>query len=196
MNKEISKIDHICHIADAIIATPSLSIEDFGINNSNKELMFTSGATAIASQLYPALIASSAAYIGTSAIVGASTLSGIGIIGTGLLAGTGAAAAGASSTGVGLAIAPVILAGGVLLYRKKKKEQAEKNRAYKEIIAKHQATINRQREINRELEKRLRVANMKNSQQQKEIAEMKKEIENLKQLIELLEDQRNNFKAA
>lgn len=197
MKKEFFQINHICKIADAIIATPSLSIADFGIkNNSKNELIFTSGVTAIASQLYPTLIANTAAFVGTSAIVGATTLSSIGIIGAGLLAGTGAAAAGASSTGIGLLAVAPILAGGVLLYRKKKKEQTEKDRAYKEIIAKQQATINRLREINLELEKRLRVADMKNSQQQKEIAELRKDIENLKQLLELLMEQKNNFKVA
>ena len=70
--------------------------------------------------------------------------------------------------------------------KNKMNANSEKERIYKEIIAKQQAAINRQREINRELEKRLRVADMKNSQQQRVIAELKKQISNLSDVLNLL----------
>jgi hypothetical protein len=70
--------------------------------------------------------------------------------------------------------------------KNKMNANSEKERIYKEIIAKQQAAINRQREINRELEKRLRVADMKNSQQQREVAELKKQISNLSDVLNLL----------
>ena len=57
---------------------------------------------------------------------------------------------------------------------------------YKEIIAKQQAAINRQREINRQLETLLRESQTDNNKNKYEIARLREQIKNLEEVIQLL----------
>ena len=70
--------------------------------------------------------------------------------------------------------------------RNKLKAREEKERIYKEIIAKQQAAINRQREINRQLEILLREAQTDNNKNKYEIARLREQIKNLEEVIQLL----------
>ena len=67
---------------------------------------------------------------------------------------------------------------------------------YREIIAKQQAAINKQKEINRQLEEQLRQANDTNTSNQQNIEYLKQQIVNLQEVIELLTEQLSQFKNA
>ena len=64
---------------------------------------------------------------------------------------------------------------------------------YREIIKKQQAAINKQKEINRNLEEALRSAQAKNDNNNKDIENLKNQIKNLQEVIELLTEQLNEF---
>ena len=55
----------------------------------------------------------------------------------------------------------------------------EKERMYREIIAKQQAAIKKQQEVNRELERQLRDSQASNRQNQEEIKRLKEQLKNL-----------------
>ena len=63
----------------------------------------------------------------------------------------------------------------------------EKERMYREIIAKQQAAIKKQHEVNRELERRLRDSQASNRQNQEEIKCLKEQLKNLEDVIKLLQ---------
>lgn len=63
----------------------------------------------------------------------------------------------------------------------------EKERMYREIIAKQQAAIKKQQEVNRELERRLRDSHISNRQNQEEIKRLKEQMKNLEDVIKLLQ---------
>lgn len=68
----------------------------------------------------------------------------------------------------------------------KRKADEEKERMYQEIINKQQATIKKQQEVNRELEKRLRESDASNAQNQAEIRKLRQQLKNLKDILNLL----------
>lgn len=148
-----------------------------------------------------ALAVSAGITAGSSVVVGSSALSGLGMFAltaTGA-AGSGAVAAGAgvSATGVGVIVGGILIAGGgIALYKAKqkaKREQEEKDRMYREIMKKQQAAINKQKEINRKLEEALHCAQAKNENNNKNIENLKNQIINLQEVIELLTEQLNAF---
>lgn len=63
----------------------------------------------------------------------------------------------------------------------------EKERMYREIIAKQQAAIKKQQEVNRELERRLQDSQASNRQNQEEIKRLKEQLKNLEDVIKLLQ---------
>ena len=63
----------------------------------------------------------------------------------------------------------------------------EKERMYREIIAKQQVAIKKQQEVNRELERRLRDSHVSNRQNQEEIKRLKEQMKNLEDVIKLLQ---------
>ena len=63
----------------------------------------------------------------------------------------------------------------------------EKERMYREIIAKQQAAIKKQQEVNRELERQLRDSQASNRQNQEEIKRLKEQLKNLEDVIKLLQ---------
>ena len=76
---------------------------------------------------------------------------------------------------------------------KRKKEQEEKERMYREIIKKQQAAINKQREINRQLEEKLHKTEKTNETNQKNIENLEWQIEHLEEVIDLLSQQAEQF---
>ena len=62
----------------------------------------------------------------------------------------------------------------------------KKDRMYREIIQKQQAAINRQKEINRKLEEELRKSKESNAQNQQEIDRLRKQLQNLEDVLTLL----------
>ena len=192
MNKELKRIDYIINSAGRIIDDPSKSLkEETGIyKDSSGNWRYAQSA---------ALLLGATA--GGFAIVSSTIIAPIGTV-VGLSAGAGLAAAGGglSATGVGIVVGGVLLgAGGILLIRAKKKaarEKEEKDRMYREIIAKQQAAINKQKEINRQLEEQLRQANDTNASNQQNIEYLKQQIVNLQEVIELLTEQLSQFKNA
>lgn len=198
MANEIKRLEHLVDIAGAIIETPELSLKDFGIVNDPKTLLltYTDKVSPAAVASYVAITSASTSLAGMTAIVSGSFLGGMGLIAGSGMAGAISAASGLSATGVGITVAPFVLAGGYVLYRSKKRKQQEKDRIYREIIKKQQVAIARQREINRELEQRLRNIQQKNAQSRSEIDELRQKIANLTELIRVLTEQQENFKAA
>jgi DNA repair exonuclease SbcCD ATPase subunit len=199
MAKEIKQLECLSQISSAIIANPSYSLSSFGIlkDPGTKQLIYTGNIESSAKADYATVAAASIALTGAATIVTTSALSSFGLIaGAGVLAGAGAAAGGVSATGVGLAVAPFILLWGYKIYKQKKREQEQKERMYRELVAKLQAAINRQKEINRKLEERLRQQQASTEQLKAEIARLRQEIANLMELIEVLTQQINNFKNA
>lgn len=71
--------------------------------------------------------------------------------------------------------------------KQKIRKNEEKDRMYREIIQKQQAAINRQKEINRKLEEELRKAKESNAQNQEEIDRLRKQLQNLEDVLSLLE---------
>ena len=199
MAKEIKQLECLSQISSAIIANPSYSLSSFGIlkDPGTKQLIYTVNLESSAKADYATVAAAAIALTGAATIVTTSALASFGLIaGAGVLAGAGAAAGGVSATGVGLAVAPFILLWGYKIYKQKKREQEQKERMYRELVAKLQAAINRQKEINRKLEERLRQQQASTEQLKAEIARLRQEIANLMELIEVLTQQINNFKNA
>lgn len=199
MKQEIEQLECLSHIASAIIETPSLSLSDFGIEkeNSTERLKYTEfkpwNAVSIAHLgLYEEIANLSNKYV----IATSSNLSAIGLVAGATAAVATAAASGASATGIGIVVAPFILLWGYKKYKAKKLEQEQKERMYREIIAKQQAAINRRKQINRELELKLRSQNSTMEQYKKEIEELTKQINHLVELIEVLSEQINQFRQA
>ena len=87
-----------------------------------------------------------------------------------------------------LSTSPVLFLGKKIFeyVRDKQKAREEKERMYKEIIAKQQAAINRQREINKQLEILLRESDSSNQKNKTEIARLRKQVKNLEEIICLL----------
>lgn len=87
-----------------------------------------------------------------------------------------------------LSASPVLFLGKKIFeyVRGKQKAREEKERMYKEIIAKQQAAINRQREINRQLEILLRESQYDNDKNKEEIVNLRKQVKNLEEVINLL----------
>lgn len=72
------------------------------------------------------------------------------------------------------------------LIQRKKKEKEEKERMYQEIIAKQQAAIKKQQEINRKLEILIRKSEARNERNQREIIKLREQINNLEEVIVFL----------
>lgn len=72
------------------------------------------------------------------------------------------------------------------LIQRKKKEREEKERMYQEIVAKQQAAIKKQQEINRKLEILIRESDARNERNQREIIRLRGQIKNLEEVIEFL----------
>ena len=195
MKQEIKQLECLSHIASAIIENPSLSLSDFGIEkeNSTERLKYTEfkpwNAVGIA---HPGLYEEIANLSNKYVITTSSNLSAIGLVAGATVA--VAPASGASATGIGIAVAPFILLWGYKKYKAKKLEQEQKERMYREIIAKQQAAINRQKQINRELVLKLRSQNSTMEQYKKEIEELAKQISHLVEVIEVLSEQINQFR--
>lgn len=87
-----------------------------------------------------------------------------------------------------LSASPILFLGKKIFEyaRDKQKAREEKERMYKEIIAKQQAAINRQREINRQLEILLRESQYDNDKNKEEIVNLRKQVKNLDEVINLL----------
>lgn len=197
MANEIKQLECLSQISSAIIETPSYSLSSFGImkDPGTKQLTYTGNIDSSAKADYATVAASSIALTGVGTVVTTSALESFGLIaGAGVLAGAGAAAGGASATGIGLAVAPFILLWVYKKNKRKKREQEQKERMYRELVAKQQAAINRQKEINRKLEERLRQQQASTEQLKAEIARLRQKIANLMELIEVLTQQINNFK--
>ena len=87
-----------------------------------------------------------------------------------------------------LSASPILFLGKKIFEyaRDKQKAREEKERMYKEIIAKQQAAINRQQEINRQLEILLRESQYDNDKNKEEIVNLRKQVKNLDEVINLL----------
>ena len=199
MATELTSIQQLIDVSTAIIETPSLSIRDFGIKhekNSNK-LIWSRDVKAAAFATHGALaknIASSAC-VGTAVVIGFSELTSFGLA---ALDGVGAATAGLSTIPIiGWTTAAALIATyGISKYRKAKKEEQEKERISREIIKKQQEAINKQKDAEKELEALLSDIESTNRQNEMKIQELKQQIDNLTELIELLKMQSKNFNAA
>lgn len=198
MANELASIQQLIAVSAAIIATPSLSVRDFGIEQekNSKKLIWSGTVTTAASKTYAQLAktTASSACVGTSIVITSSVLRGLGLT---ALAGAGAAAAGASAVPViGWAAATLIAIYGINKYRKAKKEEQEKERLYREVVKKQQEAINKQKKIIAELETLLRNERATNTQNDKRIKDLEQQVANLAEIIEILTMQNNNFKAA
>ena len=181
----------------SVINDPSKSLKNTicGYKDSSNIWKYAGGGA------FSALAVSAGITAGSSVVVGTSALSGLGMaaLTAAGAAGSGAVAAGAglSATGVGVIVGGIlVVGGGIALYKAKqkaKKEQEENDRMYREIIKKQQAAINKQKEINRILEEALRSEQDKNDNNNKDIENLKNQIKNLQEVIELLTEQLNEF---
>ena len=193
MNKELEKIGLILDGANNVIADPSKSLKsEIGIyKTSSGNWEFAEGGKW--KLLGLGVVAGEAVVVGSSALTTVGTVVGVG----GGLVATGG---GLSATGVGVVVGGILAAvgAGLLINAKKKaaREKEEKDRMYREIIAKQQAAINKQKEINRQLEEQLRQANDTNTSNQQNIEYLKQQIVNLQEVIELLTEQLSQFKNA
>lgn len=124
----MKRLEHLVDISSAIIETPILSLKDFGIVKDPKTLLltYTGQVSPAAMASYAAIGSVSVSLAGMAAIVSGSFLCGLGVIAGGGLAGATAAAGGLSATGVGITVAPFVLAGGYLLYRNEKKSSKKR----------------------------------------------------------------------
>jgi DNA repair exonuclease SbcCD ATPase subunit len=183
MANEIKQLECLSQISSAIIATPSYSLSSFGIlkDPGTKQLTYTGNIESSAKADYAKAAAASIALTGAATIVTMSALARLGL----MIAGVGV-----------LPVPQLILLWGYKKYKQKKREQEQKERMYRELVAKLQAAINRQKEINRKLEERLRQQQASTEQLKAEIARLRQEIANLMELIEVLTQQINNFKNA
>lgn len=198
MANELASIQQLIDVSKAIIEIPSLSVRDFGIERekTSKKLIWSGVVTAAAFETYAGLAGTvaSSACVGTGVVIGSSIL---GKLGLAALAGAGAAAAGAGTVPIiGWVAAALIAAYGIRRYKEAKKHQQEKERMHREVIKQQQGAIKKQKEIIAELEKSLRNEEATNTQNNKRIKDLEQQIHNLTELIKILTEQYNNFKAA
>ena len=195
MNKELVKIQFMLDGVTSVINDPSKSLKNtICVYKDSSNIWKYAGGGALS-----ALAVSAGITAGSSVVVGSSALSGLGMaaLTAAGAAGSGVVAAGAglSATGIG-----VIVGGGIALYKAKqkakqkaKKEKEEKVRMYREIIKKQQAAINKDKDFNRKLEEALRREQGKSDNKNKDIENLKYQIKNLQEVIELLTEQLNAF---
>ena len=201
MNKELVKIQFMLDGVTSVINDPSKSLKDtICVYKDSSNIWRYAGGGALS-----ALAVSAGITAGSSVVVGSSALSGLGMaaLTAAGAAGSGAVAAGAglSATGVGFIVGGIlIVGGGIALYKAKqkakqkaKKEKEEKVRMYREIIKKQQAAINKEKDFNRKLEEALRREQGKSDNKNKDIENLKYQIKNLQEVIELLTEQLNAF---
>ena len=201
MNKELLKIQFMLDGVTSVINDPSKSLKDtICVYKDSSNIWKYAGGGALS-----ALAVSAGITAGSSVVVGSSALSGLGMaaLTAAGAAGSGAVAAGAglSATGVGFIVGGIlIVGGGIALYKAKqkakqkaKKEKEEKVRMYREIIKKQQAAINKEKDFNRKLEEALRREQGKSDNKNKDIENLKYQIKNLQEVIELLTEQLNAF---
>ena len=201
MNKELLKIQFMLDGVTSVINDPSKSLKDtICVYKDSSNIWKYAGGGALS-----ALAVSAGITAGSSVVVGSSALSGLGMaaLTAAGAAGSGAVAAGAglSATGIGVIVGGIlIVGGGIALYKAKqkakqkaKKEKEEKVRMYREIIKKQQAAINKEKDFNRKLEEALRREQGKSDNKNKDIENLKYQIKNLQEVIELLTEQLNAF---
>ena len=201
MNKELLKIQFMLDGVTSVINDPSKSLKDtICVYKDSSNIWKYAGGGALS-----ALAVSAGITAGSSVVVGTSALSGLGMaaLTAAGAAGSGAVAAGAglSATGIGVIVGGIlIVGGGIALYKAKqkakqkaKKEKEEKVRMYREIIKKQQAAINKEKDFNRKLEEALRREQGKSDNKNKDIENLKYQIKNLQEVIELLTEQLNAF---
>ena len=201
MNKELVKIQFLLDGVTSVINDPSKSLKDtICVYKDSSNIWRYAGGGALS-----ALAVSAGITAGSSVVVGSSALSGLGMaaLTAAGAAGSGAVAAGAglSATGIGVIVGGIlIVGGGIALYKAKqkakqkaKKEKEEKVRMYREIIKKQQAAINKEKDFNRKLEEALRREQGKSDNKNKDIENLKYQIKNLQEVIELLTEQLNAF---
>ena len=201
MNKELLKIQFMLDGVTSVINDPSKSLKDtICVYKDSSNIWRYAGGGALS-----ALAVSAGITAGSSVVVGSSSLSGLGMaaLTAAGAAGSGAVAAGAglSATGIGVIVGGIlIVGGGIALYKAKqkakqkaKKEKEEKVRMYREIIKKQQAAINKEKDFNRKLEEALRREQGKSDNKNKDIENLKYQIKNLQEVIELLTEQLNAF---
>ena len=201
MNKELLKIQFMLDGVTSVINDPSKSLKDtICVYKGSSNIWRYAGGGALS-----ALAVSAGITAGSSVVVGSSALSGLGMaaLTAAGAAGSGAVAAGAglSATGIGVIVGGIlIVGGGIALYKAKqkakqkaKKEKEEKVRMYREIIKKQQAAINKEKDFNRKLEEALRREQGKSDNKNKDIENLKYQIKNLQEVIELLTEQLNAF---
>lgn len=198
MKKEIQQLECLSQISSAIINKPTLSLADFGVGRDNRTnlLTYTGTVDSNVRMQYASIAAASVALTGAGVVATGTALSTIGLAAGATAVGSLATAGGALTTGIGSAVVPFILLWGLKKYKEKKKEQEQKDRMYREIIAKQQAAINKQKQINHELEEKLRDQHATTEQLKIEVARLKQEIDNLMELIQTLTEQINQFKQA
>ena len=201
MNKELLKIQFMLDGVTSVINDPSKSLKDtICVYKDSSNIWRYAGGGALS-----ALAVSAGITAGSSVVVGSSALSGLGMaaLTAAGAAGSGVVAAGAglSATGIGVIVGGIlIVGGGIALYKAKqkakqkaKKEKEEKVRMYREIIKKQQAAINKEKDFNRKLEEALRCEQGKSDNKNKDIENLKYQIKNLQEVIELLTEQLNAF---
>lgn len=198
MKKEIQQLECLSQISSAIINQPTISLADFGVGRDNRTnlLTYTGTVDSNVRMQYASIAAASVALSGAGVVATGTALSTLGLVAGATAAGSIAAAGGVSTTGIGLAVVPFILLWGLIIYKRKKREQEQKDRMYRELVAKQQAAINKQKQINRELEEKLRDQQATTEQLKIEVARLKQEIDNLMELIQILTEQINQFKQA
>lgn len=201
MNKELLKMQFMLDGVTSVINDPSKSLKDtICVYKDSSNIWRYAGGGALS-----ALAVSAGITAGSSVVVGSSALSGLGMaaLTAAGAAGSGVVAAGAglSATGIGVIVGGIlIVGGGIALYKAKqkakqkaKKEKEEKVRMYREIIKKQQAAINKEKDFNRKLEEALRREQGKSDNKNKDIENLKYQIKNLQEVIELLTEQLNAF---
>ena len=201
MNKELLKIQFMLDGVTSVINDPSKSLKNtICVYKDSSNIWKYAGGGALS-----ALAVSAGITAGSSVVVGSSALSGLGMaaLTAAGAAGSGVVAAGAglSATGIGVIVGGIlIVGGGIALYKAKqkakqkaKKEKEEKVRMYREIIKKQQAAINKEKDFNRKLEEALRREQGKSDNKNKDIENLKYQIKNLQEVIELLTEQLNAF---
>lgn len=201
MNKELLKIQFMLDGVTSVINDPSKSLKDtICVYKDSSNIWRYAGGGALS-----ALAVSAGITAGSSVVVGSSALSGLGMaaLTAAGAAGSGVVAAGAglSATGIGVIVGGIlIVGGGIALYKAKqkakqkaKKEKEEKVCMYREIIKKQQAAINKEKDFNRKLEEALRREQGKSDNKNKDIENLKYQIKNLQEVIELLTEQLNAF---
>ena len=201
MNKELVKIQFMLDGVTSVINDPSKSLKNtICVYKDSSNIWKYAGGGALS-----ALAVSAGITAGSSVVVGSSALSGLGMaaLTAAGAAGSGVVAAGAglSATGIGVIVGGIlIVGGGIALYKAKqkakqkaKKEKEEKVRMYREIIKKQQAAINKEKDFNRKLEEALRREQGKSDNKTKDIENLKYQIKNLQEVIELLTEQLNAF---